>query len=94
VGIATGIAALGAVFEHRIASSLAGPLHGDPPHELVRAVASGVAPTAIRAAADAAFVSALNSILLVSAVVAFAGSLLVAVLIRGRDLSHGRAPAS
>jgi EmrB/QacA subfamily drug resistance transporter len=94
VGIATGIAALGAVFEHRIASSLAGPLHGDPPHELVRAVASGVAPPAIRAAADAAFVSALNSILLVSAVVAFAGSLLVAVLIRGRDLSHGRAPAS
>jgi len=89
VGLATGIAALGAIFEHRIASSLVGPLGGDPPHELVRAVASGVSPPAIRTAADAAFVSALNTIVLVSACVAFAGAALVALLVRGRDLSHG-----
>ena len=89
VGIATGIAALGAIFEHQIASSLTGALDAVPPHELVRAVAAGAAPPAVRAAADAAFVSALNAILLVSAVIALVGSVLVAVLIRSRDLSYG-----
>jgi len=90
VGIATGIAGLGAIFEHRIASSLAGSLHAEPPRALVRAVAAGARPGAARAAADAAFLSALNTIFLVSAGIAFAGAAIVVLLIRSRDLSHGR----
>ena len=92
VGLATGIAALGAIFEHEISSSLTSSLSATPPHELVRAVAAGVVPENVRAAADAAFVSGLNTILLVSAVVALTGSALVALLVRSRDLTYGRAP--
>jgi EmrB/QacA subfamily drug resistance transporter len=93
VGLATGIAALGALFQHEITSSLADTLNAEPPHGLVRAVASGVTPGNVRGAADAAFVSALNTVVLVAAVVAFVGAALVALLIRSRDLSHGRPAA-
>jgi EmrB/QacA subfamily drug resistance transporter len=94
VGLATGIAALGALFQHEITSSLADTLHADPPDGLVRAVASGVSPGNVQGAADAAFVSALNTVVLVAAIVAFVGAALVALLIRSRDLSHGGPPAA
>ena len=47
VGIATGIAALGAAFEHHLVSTLGSPGHG---------VASGIVPPALREQATAAFV--------------------------------------
>jgi EmrB/QacA subfamily drug resistance transporter len=90
IGLATGIAALGAIFQHQIAASLVDTLHHDPPRDVVRAVAAGVTPPTVRGPADVAFVSALNTIVLVAACVAFAGAALVALLVRGRDLSYGR----
>ena len=94
IGIATGIAGLGAIFQHRIASSLSATLHADVPHDLVRGVAAGGSPAALGSAADEAFISALNAIFLVSAGIAFVGAVVVLLLVRSRDLSHGRAPAA
>jgi EmrB/QacA subfamily drug resistance transporter len=100
VGIATGIAGLGAVFQSQVTSSLIGSLAGSPgaaqAHELGRAVTSGGAPQAIAAAPaaarprvehaiDVAFTSALNDILLIAAIVAVAGGLLALALVRGSD---------
>jgi predicted MFS family arabinose efflux permease len=56
VGIATGIAGLGAIFQHKI--------HGTD---------------------RVAFVSAMNTILLVAAIVAFVGAIAGLALVRGRD---------
>jgi EmrB/QacA subfamily drug resistance transporter len=78
VGIATGIAGLGAVFQDTIRSKL----HG-------AASAQAVASGAVRQGGDiarAAFVGGLNEILLVSAIVAFTGAVLALALVRRRDL--------
>jgi len=78
VGIATGIAGLGALFQDRIRSDL----HGSP---AAKAVASG----AVRQgghAARLAFINGLNEILLVGAFVAFAGAVLGFALVRRGDL--------
>jgi EmrB/QacA subfamily drug resistance transporter len=102
VGIATGIAALGAVFESRLASKLAPVLAGSPvagkAHTIAHAVAAGGAQTVLarvppRLRAEAthgihgAFASALNDILVVAAVVALTGAALALALIRGRDFA-------
>ncbi len=102
VGIATGIAALGAIFEGQLRSRLAPSLAGTPVaghlHQIAHAVAGGGAqavvqrvPAAQRAhallAIHAAFAGALNDILIVGAVVAFAGAALALVLVRGRDFA-------
>jgi EmrB/QacA subfamily drug resistance transporter len=81
VGIATGIAALGAVFQDQIQSKT----------ESLRS--SGVPA---RAAGHVAFVDALNHILLIGAIVAFAGAILGAMLVRSSDFAHGAetAPAA
>ena len=50
VGIATGIAGLGALFQSTIASKLTLPDGTEPGHDLVAAVASGAFPPAIEAA--------------------------------------------
>jgi predicted MFS family arabinose efflux permease len=107
VGIATGIAALGAIFESRLASKLAPALAGTPvadkAHTIAHAVAAGGAqpvlarvPPGVRAAATrgihGAFASALNDILLVAAVVALTGAALALALIRGRDFAVYAAP--
>ena len=78
VGIATGIAALGAIFQSRIASRL----HGVGS---AKAVASGAVQRGGEAA-RAAFVGGLHEILLIAAFVAFAGAVLAFVLVRRRDL--------
>jgi EmrB/QacA subfamily drug resistance transporter len=97
VGIATGIAALGAIFQSQIASYLATssslPQNLDQP--FARAIASGAGglhisgpgfPDAVAAqTAHAAFISGMNTILLVAAVVLFAGAILAFVLVRQRD---------
>ncbi len=76
VGIATGIAGLGAIFQNRIQSEL----HGTGS---AKAVASGAVQSG--EIARAAFVSGINEILLVAAFVAFAGAVLALLLVRRRD---------
>ncbi|HKU55986.1 MAG TPA: MFS transporter [Gaiellaceae bacterium] len=95
VGIATGIAALGAIFQSRIASQLAA---AGLPRYLAPAVASGAAPVhpgnprlshrailRLLAETHSAFISGLNEILLVAAFVLFAGAILAFVLVREKD---------
>ncbi len=95
VGIATGVAGLGAVFQSRIDSKFA-ELLPNAPHGLSEAVASGgsvaagrVAPPGIRhqvvVDSKIAFVSAFNDLLLIGAVLAFAGAALGLLLVRDRD---------
>jgi EmrB/QacA subfamily drug resistance transporter len=86
VGIATGIAGLGAIFQDTISSKL----HGVGS---AKAVASG----AIQQGGDvarAAFIDGLNEILLVGAILAFVGAVLAVLLIRGRDLVASGPPAA
>ena len=93
VGIATGVAALGAVFQGSIDSKIAAALPQAPP-ELAEAVASGgtVAATAVAppeftsqvaTAADVAFTSAMNELLLIAAIISFAGAIAGGLLVRG-----------
>lgn len=95
VGIATGVAGLGAVFQSRIDSKFA-ELLPNAPHGLSDAVASGgsvaagrVAPPGIRdqvvVDSKIAFVSAFNDLLLIAAVIAFVGAALGFLLVRDRD---------
>lgn len=108
VGIAVGVAALGAVFQSRITSKLGELLPGGgqapnggsggfaDPDQLGEVVASGgsqaaqaVVPQAARPEiahdATVAFTTALNDILLIGAVIAFAGAALGFLLVRDRD---------
>ncbi len=96
VGIATGTAALGAVFQARIESKL-DELIPQAPDAFAEAVASGAVQGAVDAAppefqaqaldaANQAFVSGLNAILLVGAAIAFAGAIASWALVRRRDL--------
>jgi len=102
VGIATGIAALGAIFQSQIASHLAA---AGVPHRLVhpfaQAIASGagglpgrvVTPQTVLLA-HSAFISGLNRILVVAAVVLFSGAVLALVLVRQKDfVASGEAAA-
>ena len=95
VGIATGVASLGAVFQSRVGSRLSELLPGAP-HGLAEVVSSGgsraaatvVPPTQrpeVAHAAKVAFVSGFNDILLIGAIVAFAGAALGFTLVRSRD---------
>jgi EmrB/QacA subfamily drug resistance transporter len=96
VGIATGVAALGAVFQSQINSKLSEQLPHAPSGlgEVVasggsRAVAALPLPPAIHAkaihAADVAFVSGLNEVILIGAVLSFVGAILGFALVRQRD---------
>jgi EmrB/QacA subfamily drug resistance transporter len=100
VGIATGIAVLGAIFESGISSRLAPKLAGTPvgghAASIAHAVSAGgaqqvlaSAPLGQRAevtlAIHSAFAGAMNEILLVGAVVAFVGAGLGLALVRGAD---------
>jgi len=101
VGIATGIAGLGAIFESSVRSGMkerlaSAPLSDAAAADVAEAVARGgvreavvAAPPeageAIAAAARESFVAGLDEILLVAACLALAGGLLALVLVRGRD---------
>jgi EmrB/QacA subfamily drug resistance transporter len=100
VGIATGIAALGSIFASQLRSDVVASLAGTPvgghAHQLADAIVQGQVSGAIASApgptravvahaAQAGFVDGLNLILLVGAIVAFAGSALALTLIRQRD---------
>ncbi len=95
VGIATGVATLGAVFQARVASKLSALLPGAP-HGFAEAVSSGgsraaraFVPPPHRAdavhAAKVAFVSGLNEILLFGAVICFVAAVFGFALVRSRD---------
>jgi EmrB/QacA subfamily drug resistance transporter len=92
VGIATGIAALGAIFQSRIASSLPGSSHFT--HAWAQSIASGTMtppgrplslPPDFILTPLQAFINGLNSILFVSSFVLFAGAILAFVLVRRQD---------
>jgi EmrB/QacA subfamily drug resistance transporter len=102
VGIATGIAALGAIFESHVRThaenALAGlhGLGGGQAHAIAAQFAGGDAQHAIGSApaplrgavaqvGQSSFISGLNEILLVAAVLAFAGAALAYALVRTRD---------
>src|SRR5262249_20813706 len=91
VGIATGIAALGALFEGRIGSHLTDALGHDPGHGLVARVASGASPPGLADAARDAYVSGLQLLLIGAAVVAFAGAAVATLLLRRTELPHHHA---
>ena len=100
VGIATGVAALGSLFASQVRSSVINHLAVTPlsktSHQIAHSISGGGATHAItsvsaplrRLVADAAragFVSGLNEILLIGAVVALAGAVGSFALIRERD---------
>jgi EmrB/QacA subfamily drug resistance transporter len=96
VGIATGVAALGAVFQSRVDAELA-DLLPQAPAGLGEAVASGGSEAALAAphpgigtsqlvqASNEAFVSGFNDILLIGSILCFAGAALGFLLVRSRD---------
>jgi EmrB/QacA subfamily drug resistance transporter len=95
IGIATGIAALGAVFQSRVASQLS-TLLPNAPHGLAEAVSSGgsraaagFAPPGQRAdvvhAAKVAFVSGFNEILLIGSILSFVAAAAGFALVRRSD---------
>ena len=104
VGISTGVAGLGAVFQSRVDSKLT-ELLPNAPHGLGELVASGgsqavatahvagAGPGRVSHAADVAFVSAFNEIILIAAVLSFVVAALGFALVRSSDfVKPGGAP--
>jgi MFS family permease len=101
-GVATGVAALGAVFQHHLAASLGAQL-GHPAQGLAEALASGgtdaaqtLAPSQpeILAASHQAFVSGTNELLAIGSVVVLLGAIAALALIRARDLHQSSTVAT
>jgi MFS family permease len=102
VGIATGIAGLGAIFQTRVTDGLHSALAGSQVpagkvDQLGEAVSSGGVQQAIQnvpagtrdvvaEAARRAFIDGLNDILVIAALVAFAGALCALALVRSSDI--------
>ena len=95
VGIATGVAALGAIFQTQVTSKLSELAPSAPP-SFADAVSSGAIHAAVQsappgthaqltAAANQAFISGFNEILLVGAVVALVGAVAGFALVRSSD---------
>jgi EmrB/QacA subfamily drug resistance transporter len=99
VGIATGIAGLGAIFQAHVQSTAAKQLEGSGlPQQKAQAVAHTIATQQggrgggggpVAHAASVAFISALNEILLVATIVAATGAVAGLLLVRSRDFAHG-----
>jgi hypothetical protein len=95
-GVATGVAALGAIFQQKVTTSLAINL-GHPAPQLAKvvasagiraAVAAGSSTPGIAVAAHGAFLSGLRLILVIGAAVVVAGAIAGAALVRGRDFAN------
>jgi EmrB/QacA subfamily drug resistance transporter len=106
VGIATGIAAWGALFQHKVASEFTAEaarthLQGAPRGVSGSSVADFIAfggpqqthNAALIRVAETAFDAGLNYILAIAAVVALVGAVVSAVLVRPADFAAARAPA-
>jgi EmrB/QacA subfamily drug resistance transporter len=98
VGIATGIAALGAVFESRIVSATERALGGGAAAldqlaqrgggtvgEVLSSAPIAALPAPLQDAARVGFVDALDTLLLIGAIVAFVGAVLSLALVRQKD---------
>jgi EmrB/QacA subfamily drug resistance transporter len=84
LGIATGTAGLGALFQHLLTDRAQGPLARIPGEVLATGNARAAGPAG-REAYLSLFTGALNDLFLVAAIVAFAGAALSFALIRSRD---------
>ena len=104
VGIATGIAGLGAVFQAQTESKATALIQaaGASPakaqawahlistEQVPKALAqAGNLQVKVAVATKTAFISGLNEILMIAAVVVFAGAVLSLLLVRGADIAHG-----
>jgi EmrB/QacA subfamily drug resistance transporter len=101
VGIATGIAGLGAIFQHQVSTKAtellaASPLGSGQSGRLVTAIQSGRIGEVIAAAppqargvigrvAKESFISGLNELFVIAGIVAFVGAASALVLVRSRD---------
>jgi EmrB/QacA subfamily drug resistance transporter len=92
-GLATGVAALGAIFQHHLATSLESQL-GRPSHQLAKVLASGgtraarhfaPAESGVLSASHHAFVSGLNEILVIGSVTVILGACVGVALVRARN---------
>jgi EmrB/QacA subfamily drug resistance transporter len=107
IGIATGVAALGAIFQHRVSSIVTDGLAGTPgaarADDFAAAVSAGAgdrvaqaAPAGTRdqltALGHHAFIDAMNTLLLVSVGVAVVGAIGALILVRSRDFVAHSAP--
>jgi EmrB/QacA subfamily drug resistance transporter len=101
LGVAIGVAALGAIMESEVTSSLTAALGSASPG-LVDVVSTGNVAAAASAApsgltdqvsqaSSVAFVDGLNTIFLVSAILAFSGAVLAALLVREREVHEAAA---
>jgi hypothetical protein len=101
-GVATGIAALGAIFQHRITSTLGESLD-HPPAGLAGTVAAGGSRAVVHAAPPEsrtqlldvtrhAFLVGLNDILLIGAAIVFVGAIAAVSLIRTSDFHRAQQP--
>ena len=101
VGIATGIAAWGALFQHEVSqkflaeapAAIARRLNGDVADFVSFGGAQRTGNRAVIQLAETAFDSGLNEILLLGAIVALAGAALSAVLVRPADFVTSHVPA-
>jgi EmrB/QacA subfamily drug resistance transporter len=103
-GLATGVAALGAVFQHQLTGTFAGDLGLHvPASALAKTVASGGTQAARRMApgdprllglVHHAFVSGINRLLAIGAVAVFLGALAAFALIRPRDFHTAPPPSA
>jgi predicted MFS family arabinose efflux permease len=102
-GVATGIAALGAIFQHDIATGLAQRLPNVPagvadvvsssgPHAALRAVPAADRLQVLDASRHA-FTDAINSLFLAGSATVLVGALAAGLLIRARDLHGHGAPS-
>jgi len=99
VGIATGIAALGAIFQHVVAQNLIEGAQGRLPRGVTGSQAADfvsfggfrqVHSAALNRLAEQSFIDGLNQILLIAAIVAIIGAVLSMVLTRPSDfVAHG-----
>jgi EmrB/QacA subfamily drug resistance transporter len=91
VGIATGIAAMGALLEHRVAAGLT----TDVPSSALAGGSPHVVPPALHHAFLAAYTGALDDLFAVGAVVCLAGAVLAFALVRPADFApHGEPEAA
>src|SRR3954452_18738763 len=102
VGIATGIAGLGAIFQARVeskatslltASGVPSGKAGTVAHTIATQQGGGGGRGGpIARVAEVSFISALNEILLVATIIAFTGAVLGALLVRSKDFAYGAEP--
>jgi hypothetical protein len=92
VAIAVGVAAWGAIFLARGADKISSLVPGAPAHRLIEAASAGRLPHAATGAVANAthqgFLAGLNTILVIGAVLAFAGALAAAWLVREHEIER------